>query len=183
MAIRLLLVAHGATLGTRAMVFGDRTGLAHPADEPASPGRMAGLGCGPEPACTATASRWGRAEVLSALGGLDTGRWAGRSLDEVAADDPEGLQGWLTDAGAAPHGGESLAALIERVGGYCDGHRWLPGRNVVVVTPLVARAMAVHALGAPAAAIFKLDLPPLAGVGLSRQTSGWRLQQLGGLSR
>ncbi|HYP46248.1 MAG TPA: histidine phosphatase family protein [Propionibacteriaceae bacterium] len=184
MAIRLLLVAHGATSGTRAMIFGDRTNLVAPADVSDRPERMASLGCGPEPACAATVGAWGDDfEMLPALRGLDAGCWSGRSLDEVAAADPEGLQAWLTDATAAPHGGESLAALVQRVGDYCDGRRWEPGRHVLVVTPLVARAMAVHALGVPPAAIFRLDLAPLSAIGLSQQTSGWRLQHLGRLSR
>lgn len=74
--------------------------------------------------------------------------------------------------------GEILNQLIERVGAYCDARNWLPGQNLAVVTPLVARAMAVPALEVEASAIFRIDVAPLGRVGLSRQSSSWRLQHL-----
>jgi broad specificity phosphatase PhoE len=85
---------------------------------------------------------------------------------------------WLHDAYAAPHGGESLAALIDRVGGVLDDHLWPQGRSVVAVTPLVARAAAVHALGAPPEVIFRIDIAPLGRVLISRGDQIWRLQGL-----
>ena len=88
------------------------------------------------------------------------------------------MEVWLHDAYAAPHGGESLAALINRVGGVLDDHPWPQGRSVVVVTPLVARAAAVHALGAPAEVIFRIDIAPLGRVLISRSDQIWRLQGL-----
>jgi broad specificity phosphatase PhoE len=85
----------------------------------------------------------------------------------------------MSDPHAAPHGGESLAELVARVGACCDERDWPPGRSVAVVAPLVARAMAVHALAATPEVIFRVDLAPLGRVGLSRHGRGWRLQQLG----
>ena len=38
--------------------------------------------------------------------------------------------------------------MINRVGQLLDDYPWPEGRNVVVVTPLVASALLVHALGA-----------------------------------
>ncbi|HEX8511297.1 MAG TPA: histidine phosphatase family protein, partial [Propionibacteriaceae bacterium] len=167
--------------GTRELLFGDRTALAGPV-ETVWPDRMASLSSGPEPACIETArhsTREPEPEIVPALAGLDAGTWSGRALDDVAVEDPDGVRAWLTDPTASPHGGESLAALVRRVGGYCDDRDWPHGRNVAVVAPLVAKAMAVHALGASPAVIFRLDLAPLSQVGLSRQSSGWRLGQLG----
>lgn len=180
MASRLLLIASGITTGTRTLLFGDRTDLIDPGPDVRWPARMASLTSGPETACLSTARRSGRElEVEPRLASFDAGRWAGRCLDDVAAVDPVGVAAWLRDPTATPHGGESLAALILRVGDYCDEREWPQGRNVVVLTPLVARAIVVHALGAPAAVIFRVDLAPLGRVGLSRQGAGWRLQQLG----
>jgi broad specificity phosphatase PhoE len=110
---------------------------------------------------------------------LDFSRWAGRELAEVGQSEPEGLNRWLSDPAAAPHGGESLADLVRRVGALCDGQDWPQGRSALVVTSLVARAAAVHALGVGPAAIFRLDLAPLSRVGVSGQAGSWRLQQLG----
>jgi broad specificity phosphatase PhoE len=180
MAARLVLVAHGATSGMRELVFGDRTDLLHPELVQPWDARAASWSSGPEPACRATASRFvGEVEVIDELAGPDLGHWTGRTLAEVAADDPEGLGEWLSDPDASPHGGESLTDLAGRVGRYVDGRAWPDGANVAVVAPLVARAAAVHALAVPPEAIFRLDLAPLGRVGLSRQGPGWRLQRLG----
>lgn len=176
---RLLLLAHGVTSGTRALLFGDRTELDRE-PEVRWPSRIAGLASGPEPACVATARASGlEPEVTVALAGLDAGRWSGRTLDQVAAEDPDGLRSWLTEPEAAPHGGESLAALIRRVGRYCDERDWPAGTNVAVVTPLVGRAGAVHGLGGRADLVFRIDLAPLGRVELSGSPSHWRLQGLG----
>lgn len=176
---RLLLLAHGATPGTRGLVFGDRTELVGPT-EVSWPSRMASLVSGPEPACVSTARASGlEPEIVAALAGPDVGSWSGRSLDDVGAEDPDGLQEWLADPAATPHGGESLSALVRRVGGYCDERHWPGGTSVAVVTPLVARAAAVHALGSPPSVIFRLDVAPLGRVVLSRQSSDWRLHGLG----
>jgi broad specificity phosphatase PhoE len=179
-AQRLTLVAHAPTAGTRDLVFGDRTELADANAIAPLTERVVGWGSGPEPACVATARALGaEPEIISGLAGPDLGRWSGRTLQEVGAAEPEALGAWLRDPDVAPHGGESLTELIRRVGACCDGLEWAQGRTVVVVTSLVARAAAVHALGAGPEVIFRMDLAPLGRVGLSRVGQGWRLQQLG----
>jgi broad specificity phosphatase PhoE len=45
----------------------------------------------------------------------DYGTWVGRGFEELRADQPEGIVAWLTDPVAAPHGGESIVNLIDRV--------------------------------------------------------------------
>lgn len=175
-----MLVAHGATRGTRELLFGDRTELRDPAGVHPMGDRVASWSSGPEPACMATArALGGEPEVWSELTGLDVGGWTGRLLSEVAAEDPAGLQAWMSDPDATPHGGESLTDLVERAGAFCDRHRWAPGGNVAVVAPLVARALVVHALDVGPQALFRVDLAPLGRVGLSRHSGRWQLQQLG----
>jgi broad specificity phosphatase PhoE len=39
-------------------------------------------------------------------------------MEEVQQEDPNGILSWLTDPGATPHGGESIDALIGRVGSW-----------------------------------------------------------------
>jgi broad specificity phosphatase PhoE len=183
MASRLILVAHGATTGTQDLVFGDESDLTHPELVSADASRVMSWSCGPEPACVETAAgligQPGRAEVVADLASLDVGRWRGRPFGEVAEEDPDAVRRWMTDPSATPHGGESLARLMARVGAYCDAREWPAGRNLAVVTPLVARAMVVHALAVGPEAIFRVDLAPLGRVALSRQGPSWRLQGLG----
>ena len=121
---------------------------------------------------------WALARSLPAeLRECDFGAWTGKALIDVASEDTAGLEAWLHDPSAAPHGGESLAKLINRVAAL-DDHPWPDGRNVVVVTPLVARALLVHALGAAPEVIFHIDIAPLGRASLSRSNSAWRLARL-----
>ena len=59
----------------------------------------------------------------------DFGDWAGLSLDEVQQSSPEAVAKWLQEPGAAPHGGESTLALIERVAQWLDGMQKTSGRR------------------------------------------------------
>ncbi len=178
MAQRVLCVDHAPTAPTVALVFGEG-GEPHTEDVRRLNGRVASWLRGPEKACHVTAVELGReAEPLVELRECDFGAWTGRSLVDVAFDDKSGLDSWLRDPHAAPHGGESLAELINRVGRVLDDHPWPEGRSVAVVTPLVARAAAVHALGAGPEVIFHIDLAPLGRLLISRSDHIWRMQGL-----
>jgi broad specificity phosphatase PhoE len=176
-AQRLVVVAHGVTGGLREAIFGD---LDHVLDEAAIPAvraRFARWFQGPEVACAETAARLGGpGEVMARLRTCDFGSWSGRSLANVGATDSKGIGQWLADPHAKPHGGESLAELILRVGGAVDQAEWPEGQSIVVVAPLVARAIAVHALGAPPEMIFRIDISPLGHMKVSRSTNSWRLR-------
>ncbi len=190
-AVRLTLICHGATSATRAGAFptgieplearaqadsraagplgrsGDRA-VASPTTAAAETAALLGLSAGPEPA----------------LRDLDVGLWAGLALETVAAREPDALAFWLTDPAAAPHGGESVVALLERVGRWLDGLAAEPGpsRVIAVTHAAVIRAAVVHALGAPATAWARLDVPPLGRAVLSRSGPAWRLQRFDILS-
>jgi broad specificity phosphatase PhoE len=178
MAQRLLVIAHGLTDRARELVFGEPGDLL-PDTVPALNGRVASWACGPEQACLATAGRLGgQAEPISELRNCDFGEWTDKALRLVAADDPAGLESWLKDPYAAPHGGESFAEVIKRVGWVMDQYPWPEGRTVVVVTSLVARAMITHGLSANPEVIFHVDVGPLGRALFSRSYSTWRLSKL-----
>ncbi|MCX4526963.1 MULTISPECIES: histidine phosphatase family protein [unclassified Streptomyces] len=107
------------------------------------------------------------------LRGPDTGAWAGRTLEEVASEDPAAVRRWLTDPSYAPPGGESSAALIARVGAHLAG--LAPGTHRVVVEQAVVRAAVVHALELPAAAFWRLDVRPGTVTTLSGRAGRWNL--------
>ena len=120
MASRLLIIAHAETPGSREMVFGD-TSLPV-ATEPRWDIRVERWVSAPDPACRATAEQIGSAVTIADdLAGGDFGRWTGRTLADVGTAEPEAVATWLSDPYAAPHGGESLAAMVARVGTYLDG--------------------------------------------------------------
>ena len=178
MAQRLLVVAHAPTERAPALVFGD-AGEPHTQEVRRLNGRVASWLSGPEKACQVTAAHLGgEAEQLEELRECDFGLWTGRTLVDVAFENRGALETWLRDPRATPHGGESLAEVISRVGRVVDDHPWPEGRSVAVVTPLVARAAAVHALGAQPEVIFHIDLAPLGRLLISRSDHIWRLQEL-----
>jgi broad specificity phosphatase PhoE len=176
-ANRLELVAHAPAAGTAASIFGDSGHLLDRRSIAPVEGRVNCWYRGPELACAETTTALGgTAEVIDALRGCDFGSWTGRSLAELGAENPDGVRQWLNDAQARPHGGESLAELVSRVGATIDQWKWPDGRSVVVVAPLVVGAIIAHVLHAPPAVIFRIDISPLSKVAVSRSADVWRLR-------
>ncbi|MEV6617970.1 histidine phosphatase family protein [Streptomyces sp. NPDC051051] len=124
---------------------------------------------------TARALGWD-AVVEPALRDLDMGDWRGRTLDEVAAGDGAGLAAWMTDPGAAPHGGESVADACGRVTAWLDGLPPDAGPVLAVVEQAVARAAVLRALDAPLSSFWRVDVPPLSAVRLTGRSGRWNLR-------
>ncbi|MGV9212878.1 histidine phosphatase family protein [Micromonospora sp. RB23] len=184
---RLRLVAHGHTAGLRQARFGGNDSLdeggrrAALVRSPADAGRRAGdtVACLSSPAAAAveTAEVLGLAPTVeAALADCDYGDWTGRPLAEIAAERPDALREWLSTPDAAPHGGESVVAVRQRVGRWLDAQRG-DGRRVTAVThPLVIRVALVHALGLPLATYRQFDVAPLAVVRLTGHGAHWQLR-------
>ena len=113
------------------------------------------------------------AEVVPALRDADFGRWAGRTLAEVEETDPDALALWLGDPAAAPHGGEPFTAVLDRTAQWL---RSLDGRVVAVTHPAIIRAAVVHALTAPAAGFWRVDVEPLGLTRLTGSGDRWTLR-------
>lgn len=176
---RLTVIAHAVTSAASALVFGDRSALLGSGRLPPVPVGPRQVRCGPEPACRRTAGALGlTADPVDALAGPDFGRWTGRGLDEVALTDGPGLAAWLSDVAARPHGGESLVDLVRRLRTELESRAGAAGRSLWVVTPLVARALTVAALAAPADLVLNVDVSFGGEVRLSRNGGRWRLQGL-----
>lgn len=179
-AQRLLVIAHGRSGSAGDPVFGELAPLVPGAALAPIHGRIQRWASGPEPACRQTAALLGgqpgeRAEIIAGLAGPDLGRWTGSTVSSVAAADPEGLRSWLSEPTAAPHGGESLVRAAARVIAALDDIPWSDGRAAVVVTPAVARLLAVSAVGGPAELSFRLDVRFGGRFELSRAGRSWRL--------
>jgi broad specificity phosphatase PhoE len=181
----LRLLAAAATPALRRAVFGgdddlDEGGLraaltlSSAADRDLG-GRSDAWLCAPSQAALQTARALGHDDpvVEKALADPDYRRWVGLGLGDVAGAEPEGLQEWLTDPHAAPHGGESLAAMRQRVGGWLD--RQTEQRAVAVAHPAVIRAALTHALGLPDEAVWQLDVAPLSLTRLTHRAGRWHV--------
>jgi broad specificity phosphatase PhoE len=128
--------------------------------------------------CGETAAALGLDPVAEPeLAGLDVGRWRGATLAEVSGEEPEAVAGWLADPSSAPHGGESVRDLCERVAKWLDTAADLgSGRIVAVVEPEIVRAGVVRALGAPESAFWRIDVPPLTATEFSGRGGRWNVR-------
>jgi broad specificity phosphatase PhoE len=182
--MRLRLVCHASTSAVRISAF--------PADETLDPQgrrqlakfsekRLGADRIWTSPALrarqTAEALQLG-ATVEPMLQDCDYGRWAGRSLDEVQAQEPDSVAQWLSDPEAAPHGGESLHTMMKRVAIWLDTQSGSPGRIVAVTHASIIRAAIVHALGAPPQSFWRIDVAPLSVTTLHRNDRRWSLSSI-----
>ncbi len=188
---RLLLVRHAPTAATRQAAF--------PADEeldadartraaalagalPASLGAPLETVCSPALRCRQTAAAAGLVPSIEPrLAECDFGAWAGRSLAALHASDPEGVGRWMNDPDAAPHGGESLRELLARVSGWLVAEQSRLGEGTVVAITHggVIKACVVHALAAPVAAFWRIEIEPLTIAELHLRGGSWSLIGLG----
>jgi broad specificity phosphatase PhoE len=124
MAARLHLMAHGASEATRAARFPNNETIEASAAQ-ALDALRGGLRAyayvltAPARVARETAAALGlNAEVEPALRDCDYGRWRGLASKDIAEREPDTFAAWLGDHAAAPHGGESLATLNERVSAW-----------------------------------------------------------------
>lgn len=179
MPTRLTLICHGATAATRSGAF--------PAGEPLEEralARAAALRPMIRRADRAWTSPALRARQTAAALGLDAvdepalrdgdhGRWAGRRLEEVQAEEPDAVIAWLADPDAAPHGGEALSALLGRTASWLDARAGDGSHGIAVTHAAVIRAAILHVLAAPASSFWRIDIAPLSVVELSHDGRRW----------
>jgi broad specificity phosphatase PhoE len=139
----------------------------------------------PSRRCGETAEALGLEAVTIAqqAAGCAMGRWRGRTLEEVSAAEPEDVGRWLSDAGSAPHGGESVQQLCARIEAWLAELAAQHGRVVAVVEPDVVRAAVLGALGAPAQSLWRVDVEPLTATELSGRSGRWNVRLGRGLGR
>jgi broad specificity phosphatase PhoE len=187
MTTRLDLLAHGASAATRAVRFPDDEALEASAVRAlyALSGRLCPYALvltAPARAPRETAQALGfDAEVEAALRDCNYGRWRGLASMEVARREPDEFAAWLGDPAAAPHGGESLAALIERTGAWLAQSLARESATLAVTHASVVRAAIVSALGAGSSAFYRIDVAPLSLARLSGREGRWNFVALGAL--
>jgi broad specificity phosphatase PhoE len=131
---------------------------------------------GPELRCRQTAEAAGLTYTTDpALAECDFGAWAGLSLEAVLTAWPDQAERWRHDTNAAPHGGESIAQLCERVAGWLSAQAQARGYLVAITHAGVIRAAILSALKAPLASFWAIDVSPLAITELHSRTDGWAL--------
>jgi broad specificity phosphatase PhoE len=183
-ASRITLVSHAATEAQRRVAF--------PIDEPVLEREIAKINglnwrapstaqvwCGPEQRTQQTSRVLGLSVTIAdGLRDCDYGRWRGRKMDEVQAEDQQGLLAWLSDPSAAPHGGESLESLVGRVGIWINEQR-IAKHTIAVTHSTIIRAAIVHALQIPPQTFWRIDIAPLTVTDLRFNRNVWTLRYLG----
>jgi broad specificity phosphatase PhoE len=184
LATRLTLISHAATEAQRRVAF--------PLNEPLGDREMEKISVlrwnapraqrilsAPELRVQQTSQALGlSAEVDSDLRDCDYGAWSGFALSEVGSSKPEEVAIWLRDPGAAPHGGESIVDLMDRVG------LWLKkqldvGHTLAITHPAVIRTAIVCALEASPQTFWRIDVAPLSITGLRWNERAWTLRSSG----
>jgi broad specificity phosphatase PhoE len=187
MTARLDLIAHGPSAATRATRFPD--------DEPLDASVLSGLEAlrgrlraythvltAPARAARETAAALGfDPEVETALRDCDYGRWRGLASKEVARREPDAFAAWLGEPAATPHDGESIAVVIERIGGWLARLLTWDGATLAITHAPVVRAAIINALGASPLAFWRIDVAPLSFAQLSGVNGRWNLVSLGKL--
>jgi alpha-ribazole phosphatase len=109
----------------------------------------------------------------------DFGRWQGRSwMDLEAAKDPDLAAFWAAPAEATPPGGESFAAVIERVRGALEQITAAQaGRDILAVVHAgTVRAALAVALDLKPEQALRFAVKPLSLTRLDSTAAGWRVE-------
>ncbi|KKF02120.1 histidine phosphatase family protein [Mycolicibacterium obuense] len=177
--VRLTLVSHGMTDAMAAGRFPtdeplNALGRRQVADAPTGIMTAERAYCGPESRAIQTADLLGvQAQVEPKLADLDHGRWRGDVLSRVQ---PAELAIWLTDPTQAPHGGESVVALIARVRAWLDSLTSERVRVVAATHPAVIRAAVLVVLDAPPKSFWRIDIAPASHTVLHFRGHAWTLR-------
>jgi len=179
---RLLLVRHASTAAVRAAAFG--------ADEPLDAAGLEGAArlaarlprgdvlISPARRAAETAAGLDVSRVEPALAECDFGTWAGRPLAEIASTQPEAVHAWMTDPDSAPHGGESLTALLARVATWMEDEATLDGTAIAITHGGVVKAAVATALDAPPSAFWRIDVSPLSITELHAHDGRWTVTRV-----
>jgi broad specificity phosphatase PhoE len=181
MSLRLTLISEATTRAVRSVTF--------PSDEPLDQNgekqaKAVAINFRPtwiaytSPALRAkqTACALGlTATVETALCDCDYGCWSSRSLEDVETNEPASFAAWMNEPYSAPHGGESIVAVVQRVAAWFNA-RFETGRVVAVTHPAVVRAAVVHVLGASVNSFWRIDVEPLRCTEFSYDGRRWMLR-------
>jgi len=186
MTARLILICHASTAAVRKAAF--------PADEPldeygkAAAAALAGslpradqCWTGSELRTRQTAEALGlKANPLPMLRDCDYGKWKGRTFNEICEQEPDAIALWLRDPAAAPHGGESILAVMQRIATWLDSELADNQQSIVVTHSAVIRAAIVHAIDAKPQSFWRIDIAPLSRTRLSGTEGRWNLVSMEG---
>jgi broad specificity phosphatase PhoE len=185
MTPRITLICHATTRDLRSATFGGDDSLDDVGRKKAE--RLAGvLGrvdhCWTSPALRAreTATAFGlTATVDERLRDCDFGRWTGLKFQNLLMKEPRKLVSWIKNPSSAPHGGESIPQVLERVAAWMRERGRDKGHTVAVTHATVIRAAIVHVIEAQLPSFWRIDVVPLSRTDLRTNGRRWVLRSIG----
>jgi broad specificity phosphatase PhoE len=185
MVRRITFICHATTRALRSATFGGDDSLDDIGRAKAQ--RLAGILASADHCWTSPAAR--ARETAAALGLTATiderlrdcnfGRWTGLRFQQVLFREPRKLASWIRDPSSAPHGGESIPQVLERVAAWIGERGADPGHTVAVSHAAVIRAAIVHVIQAQLPSFWRIDVEPLSRTELRTNGRRWVLRSLG----
>jgi broad specificity phosphatase PhoE len=184
MAPRITLVCHATTRALRSATFGGDDGL-DDIGKARAQGLAGSLGrvdnCWTSPARAARETAVGlnlTATPDDRLRNCDFGRWTGLRFQQLLLREPRKLVRWMRDPSSAPHGGESIPQVLERVAAWIHERSRDPGHTVAITHAVVIRAAIVHVIHAQVPSFWRIDVLPLSRTELRTNGRRWVLRSL-----
>ncbi len=184
MTPRLTLICHATTRALRAATFKgegplDDIGRRQAEALAGALGHVDQCWTSPAQAARETAQALGLSAIIDdPLRDCDYGRWNGLKFQQVVLKEPIKLLNWMNNPGEAPHGGETVAQLIERVGAWLNLRGAAKGHTVAVTHAAVVRAAIVSVLDSRPRAFWRVDPTPLTRADLRTNGKRWVLRAM-----
>jgi broad specificity phosphatase PhoE len=121
------------------------------------------------------------ATVDDRLRDCEYGRWTGLKFKQVLLREPRKLVSWIRNPSDAPHGGESIPQVLERVSAWLAERERDSGHTVAVTHSAVIRAAIVYVIQAEMPSFWRIDVLPLSQTDLRTNGRRWVLRSLGPL--
>lgn len=188
MTPRITLICHATTRALRAATFGgddplDEPGRAQAQRLAGSLGEVEACWCSPAARARETATALGlTATVDERLRDCDYGRWTGLRFQQVLLREPRKLVAWIRKPASAPHGGEAIPQVLERVSAWVAERSRDRGHTVAVTHSAVIRAAIIHVLQADLPSFWRIDILPLSRTELRTNGRRWVLRSIAPLA-
>jgi broad specificity phosphatase PhoE len=188
MTPRITLICHSTTRDLRSATFGgddglDEVGLRKAQALAGALGPVDKVWMSPSLRTRQTADALGLSgEIDERLRDCDYGRWTGLKFQQLLLKEPRKLVSWVKNPSGAPHGGESIPQVMQRVGSWIDERVRDKGHTVAVTHAVVIRAAIVHVIEAGLPSFWKIDVLPLSATDLRTNGRRWVLRSLGPLT-
>jgi broad specificity phosphatase PhoE len=185
MTPRITLICHATTPALRAATFGgddslDEAGKAQAQRLAGALGRVDHCWVSPAARARETAAALGLTGVVDErLRDCDYGRWAGLRFKQVLLREPRKLVSWIRKPETAPHGGETIAQVLQRVAAWMAEQGRERGRTVAITHSAVIRAAIVHVIQAQLPSFWRVDVLPLSQTDLRTNGRRWVLRSIG----